>query len=150
MEVAQLLSLQRYVPVLHTKNQPSNEDVRHIRHRRYVQVRCIYIVAWLYKSILFILNRPILKIWRKETLYSFLASRYKLKEGWKTSYLAASEQKAELSLTKTKTKLHGPSPRANYTDRATAACQRSDCQLVRRESAMWSAWRIPTAVFSVF
>jgi hypothetical protein len=30
---------------------------------------------------------------------------------------------------KTKTKLHGLSPRANYTDRATAACQRSDCQV---------------------
>jgi hypothetical protein len=26
-------------------------------------------------------------------------------------------------------KLHGLSPRANYTDRATAACRRSDCQL---------------------
>jgi hypothetical protein len=26
-------------------------------------------------------------------------------------------------------KLHGLSPRANYTDRGTAACQRSDCQL---------------------
>jgi hypothetical protein len=40
---------------------------------------------------------------------------------------------------KTKTKLHGLSPRANYTDRATAACRRSDCQLVRIEGAMWSA-----------
>jgi hypothetical protein len=30
---------------------------------------------------------------------------------------------------KTKTNLHGLSPRANYTDRATAACRRSDCQL---------------------
>jgi hypothetical protein len=30
-----------------------------------------------------------------------------------------------------KTKLHGLSPRANYTDRATAACRRSDCQLLR-------------------
>jgi hypothetical protein len=40
---------------------------------------------------------------------------------------------------KTKTKLHGLSPRANYTDRATAACQRSDCQLVRIEGATWSA-----------
>jgi hypothetical protein len=38
-----------------------------------------------------------------------------------------------------KTKLHGLSPRANYTDRATAACHRSDCQLVRIEGAMWSA-----------
>jgi hypothetical protein len=32
-----------------------------------------------------------------------------------------------------KKKLHGLSPRANYTDRATAACRRSDCQLLRIE-----------------
>jgi hypothetical protein len=52
---------------------------------------------------------------------------------------------------KTKTnKLHGLSPRANYTDRATSACRRSDCQLVRIEGATWSAWRILPAVFSVF
>jgi hypothetical protein len=38
-----------------------------------------------------------------------------------------------------RTKLHGLSPRANYTDRATAACRRSDCQLVRMEGATWSA-----------
>jgi hypothetical protein len=38
-----------------------------------------------------------------------------------------------------KSKLHGLSPRANYTDRATAACRRSDCQLVRIEGATWSA-----------
>jgi hypothetical protein len=42
--------------------------------------------------------------------------------------------------TKLKTKLHGLSPRANYTDRATAACRRSDCQLLRIEGATWSAW----------
>jgi hypothetical protein len=47
-------------------------------------------------------------------------------------------------------KLHGLSPRTNYTDRATTACRRSDCQLLRIEGATWSAWRIPTAVFSVF
>jgi hypothetical protein len=35
--------------------------------------------------------------------------------------------------------LHGLSPRANYTDRVTAACRRSDCQLVRIEGATWSA-----------
>jgi hypothetical protein len=29
-----------------------------------------------------------------------------------------------------KKKLHGLSPRANYTDRATTTCQRSDCQLI--------------------
>jgi hypothetical protein len=36
-------------------------------------------------------------------------------------------------------KLHGLSPRANYTDRATAACRRSDCQLLRIKGATWSA-----------
>jgi hypothetical protein len=79
---------------------------------------------------------------------------------------------------KLKTKLLGLSPRANYTDRATAACRRSDCQLfadrgyhvvsvtdpselpplvgevianfLRIEGITWSAWRIPTAVFSIF
>jgi hypothetical protein len=40
---------------------------------------------------------------------------------------------------KTKTKLHGLSPRANYTNRATAACQRSDCQILWVEGATWSA-----------
>jgi hypothetical protein len=49
---------------------------------------------------------------------------------------------------KKKTKLHGLSPRANHTDRATAACRRSDCQLFRIEGATWSAWRISTAVYS--
>jgi hypothetical protein len=36
-------------------------------------------------------------------------------------------------------KLHSLSPRANYTDRATAACRQSDCQLLRIEGATWSA-----------
>jgi hypothetical protein len=45
---------------------------------------------------------------------------------------------------------HGLSPRANCSDRATTACRRSDCQLLRIEGATWSAWLIPTAVFSVF
>jgi hypothetical protein len=35
--------------------------------------------------------------------------------------------------------LHGLSPRANYTDRATTACRRSDCQLLQVEGATWSA-----------
>jgi hypothetical protein len=47
-------------------------------------------------------------------------------------------------------KLCGLSPWANYTYRATAACRRSDCQLLRIKGATWSAWRIPPAVFSVF
>jgi hypothetical protein len=32
-------------------------------------------------------------------------------------------------------KLHGLSPRANYTDRATAASRRSNCQLLRIKGA---------------
>jgi hypothetical protein len=36
-------------------------------------------------------------------------------------------------------KLHGLSPRANYTDRATAASWRSGCQLLRIKGATWSA-----------
>jgi hypothetical protein len=38
-----------------------------------------------------------------------------------------------------KTKLHGLSPPESYTDLATAACRRSDFQLLRIESATWSA-----------
>jgi hypothetical protein len=38
-----------------------------------------------------------------------------------------------------KKKLNGLSPRANYIDRATAACRRSDCQLLRIIGATWSA-----------
>jgi hypothetical protein len=52
-----------------------------------------------------------------------------------------------MRITQIKKNLYGLSPRANYTDRATAACRRSDCQLLRIEGATWSAWRIPTAVF---
>jgi hypothetical protein len=44
-----------------------------------------------------------------------------------------------ISRNKTKNKLHGLSPRANCTDRATAACRRSDCQLLPIKSATWSA-----------
>jgi hypothetical protein len=35
-------------------------------------------------------------------------------------------------------KLHGLSPRANYTDRATVASRRSGCQLSRIKGATWS------------
>jgi hypothetical protein len=45
-----------------------------------------------------------------------------------------------VSVKKKKTnKLHGLSPRANYTDRATAASQRSGCQLLQIKGATWSA-----------
>jgi hypothetical protein len=36
-------------------------------------------------------------------------------------------------------KLHGLSLRANYTDRETAACRQSDCQLLRIGGATWLA-----------
>jgi hypothetical protein len=47
--------------------------------------------------------------------------------------------KIRLEIYSEKKKLHGLSLRANYTDRATAACRRSDCQLVRIDGATWSA-----------
>jgi hypothetical protein len=45
------------------------------------------------------------------------------------------EESRSQATKKLKTKLHGLSPRANYTDQATAACRRSDCQLLRIEGA---------------
>jgi hypothetical protein len=44
--------------------------------------------------------------------------------------------------------LGGLSPWANYTERATATCRRNQCQPLRIKGTTWSAWRIPTAVFS--
>jgi hypothetical protein len=38
------------------------------------------------------------------------------------------------------------SPQENYTVRATAACRRSECQLLWTEGVVWVAQRIPTAV----
>jgi hypothetical protein len=45
-----------------------------------------------------------------------------------------------------KTKLQGFSQQPNYADRATAACQRSYCQLLRIEDVTWSVQRTPMAV----
>jgi hypothetical protein len=45
-----------------------------------------------------------------------------------------------------KPKLGGFSPQASYTDRATAACRRSWCPLLRIEGVMRSVQRIPMAV----
>jgi hypothetical protein len=36
----------------------------------------------------------------------------------------------------------------NYTDQATAVCQRSQCQPLRIEGATWSAWRINREIMS--
>jgi hypothetical protein len=43
-------------------------------------------------------------------------------------------------------KLCGRSRQANYTDRVTVACRRSQCQPLRVEGVTQSAQRIPTAV----
>jgi hypothetical protein len=42
-------------------------------------------------------------------------------------------QKLILAQTNQTNKLHGLNPRANYSDRATAACWRSLCQFLRIE-----------------
>jgi hypothetical protein len=74
----------------------------------------------------------------RHTFQIYLQSQLRLRYIWKVWFYVQTN------------KLHGLSPRANYTDRATAACRRSGCQLLRIEGATWSAWRIPTAVLSVF
>jgi hypothetical protein len=51
--------------------------------------------------------------------------------GPKTLPWGTPRDKSALPLGKYHDKLLGLSPRANYTDRATAACRRSDCQLLR-------------------
>jgi hypothetical protein len=43
-------------------------------------------------------------------------------------------------------KLRGNSQQANYTERATAACRRSQCQHLWIEGVAWTVQRIPTAV----
>jgi hypothetical protein len=48
-----------------------------------------------------------------------------------------------------KNKLRGLSPQAKYTDRATAACRWSCCQLLRIEGVAWPAQRIPASLISV-
>jgi hypothetical protein len=53
---------------------------------------------------------------------------------WDTGYRRWNFKRGKLRLhldMETNTKTNGLSPRANYTDRATAACRRSDCQLLR-------------------
>jgi hypothetical protein len=46
---------------------------------------------------------------------------------------------AATTVRRKKNKLSGLGPRANYTDRATAACRRSECQLLQIEGATWPA-----------
>jgi hypothetical protein len=79
-----------------------------------------------YKQYLF-LPYPFLLIIRGIILIAFNAKRFMYLK--RVSFYKLNKKK----------KLHGLSPRANYTDRATAACRRSDCQLVRIEGATWSA-----------
>jgi hypothetical protein len=47
----------------------------------------------------------------------------------KTVFVFSVKNLLPLRIKNKKTKLHGLSPRVNYTDRATEACRRSDCQL---------------------
>jgi hypothetical protein len=71
---------------------------------------------------------------------STLVDRYqRTLEAFVTIYEAARHNIPEDSYiyntNKQTNKLHGLSPRANYTDRATAACRQSNCQLLRLRGA---------------
>jgi hypothetical protein len=100
-------------------------------------------------------NESISAFWRKEVPQSSGKKRirsYNMPVNYQTTRHNMQEDcniqspplESYIAHTVYKTKLHGLSPRA------TAACRRSDCQLVRIEGAKWSAWRIPPAVFSRF
>jgi hypothetical protein len=67
----------------------------------------------------------------------------------KTSKVTNSHFTLSIYITNKK-KLRGLSPLANYTDRATAACRRSQDRRLQIEGAAWSAQLISTAVLSVF
>jgi hypothetical protein len=94
------------------------------------------------------------KIWSTLAVESVAKSHHDMTQSKRTWEIGTSAQLREILYTdskiKTTNKLHGLSPRANYTDWATTACRRSYCQLLRIEGATWSVWRVPTAVFSVF
>jgi hypothetical protein len=64
----------------------------------------------------------------------------------KTCYMTMSENGHVDSKKYKKTKICGFSPQGNYTDRATATCQRSWCQLLRIEGVTCSAQWIPMAI----
>jgi hypothetical protein len=89
-------------------------------------------------------------LWRSEslfTVYLTFSSAPKMEE----VYFSETPVKFyQITRHQQQNKLRGLSPRANYTYRATTAFRRSYCQRLRIEGATWSAWRIPTAVFSVF
>jgi hypothetical protein len=67
-----------------------------------------------------------------------------------TNIYGMSQGKLTFLLKLKKKNLRGLSPLASSTNRVTAACRRSYCQLMRLEGFEWSAQRIPPAVFSDF
>jgi hypothetical protein len=78
----------------------------------------------------------------KPTITFRIEKRYKciwLKELWCiNTFMNVTTAHNKQTNKQTNNKLHGLSPRANYTNRATAACRRSDCQLLRIRGATWS------------
>jgi hypothetical protein len=67
------------------------------------------------------------RVWFLQLVINLITSLYEYKY---IGILTISNSQYITNLTYTKkTKLYGLSLRANYNDRATAACRRSDCQL---------------------
>jgi hypothetical protein len=68
---------------------------------------------------------------------------YIAEEGNKEMAVPEIEKEEAISVSKVETylltySLHGLSPQVNYTNRATATCRRSQCQLLQIEGATWS------------
>jgi hypothetical protein len=80
------------------------------------------------------------KYWQRPKLEIGCSDSPKEAIGWQINEWVVWERTSISILPPFILKLHGLSPRANYTDRATAASRRSGCQLLRIKGATWSAW----------
>jgi hypothetical protein len=68
------------------------------------------------------------------------------RKDWKKTFIGKFQIFLQTIENKQKKNSVACSPQANYTDRATAACRWSECQLLRIGGVAWSAQLIPTDV----
>jgi hypothetical protein len=92
-------------------------------------------LLFINNTIIIIINCSTAHSWSLAAFFSFMI----LYIVGRTPWTEDQPDTRPLPTLRTTNKLHGLSPRANYTDRATAACRRSDCQLLRIKGATLSA-----------
>jgi hypothetical protein len=115
---------------IYTRSSKLKYDSSHFMHPSFC---CLYAIQKNYFMMLHIFISP---SYHTSLYYTILHATYDAS----TSRVAASAILSLLAIKKQKRKkFHGLSPRANCTDRVTATCRRSDCQLLQIEGATWSA-----------